>query len=186
MTESTTTKALSKASGWAIAWAILIIIAGIIAITTPFISGIGITILIGWLLVVSGFFHVVESFQARGAGSFIWRLIVGIIYIIGGADIALHPALGLITLTLFLGIILIVQGVVGVAAFFGHRPLPGSGWILINSLINLAFGAFIWWDGPRAAAWVIGTLVGFVLIFSGITRLMIWGAIHKSLRPSTV
>ncbi|MGB0123741.1 MAG: HdeD family acid-resistance protein [Silvibacterium sp.] len=180
------TEALRKASGWAIAWAILIIIAGFIAITTPFISGIGITIVIGWLLVISGVFHVIESFHARGAGSFIWRLIVGLIYIIGGADIALHPAYGLITLTLFLGIILLIQGVLGVVAFFSHRNLPGSVWILINSLINLAFGAFIWWDGPRAAVWVIGTLVGVVLIFSGITRLMIWGAIHKSLRPSTV
>jgi uncharacterized membrane protein HdeD (DUF308 family) len=42
----------------------------------------------------------------------------------------------------------------------------------------------IWWDGPRAALWIIGTLVGINLIFSGVSRLMIWGAVRKSLAES--
>lgn len=185
MNDLTATSTLSRASGWAIAWAILIIIAGVLALSLPFISGIAVTIFIGWLIIVSGFFHLIEAFHARGAGSFIWRLIVGIVYILGGLAIVFQPALGLLTLTLILGIILIVQGLIGLAAFFYHRALPGSWWMLINSIIDLAFGAFIWWEGAVAAVWVIGTLVGIMLIFSGFTRLMIWSAIHRSLRPAT-
>ena len=120
MNDITTTGVLRKASGWAIAWSILIILAGFIAISVPLASGIGITILVGWILVVSGVFHVVESFHARGAGSFIWRLVVGLVYIIGGLGIALQPALGLLTLTLVLGIILLMQGAICIAAFFGQ------------------------------------------------------------------
>jgi uncharacterized membrane protein HdeD (DUF308 family) len=182
MTESGTAGPLKKASGWAIAWAILIILAGIIALSLPLISGIGVTIVVGWLLVISGVFHLIEAFHAKGAGSFFWRLLVGGIYLIGGFDIAMHPAAGLITLTLVLGIILILQGITGIIGFFGYRSLPGAYWILLNALFALGFGIFIWWDGPRAATWIIGTLVGFTLIFSGVTRLMIWGAVHKSLR----
>lgn len=176
---------LSKASGWAIAWAILIIIAGLIAISLPFISGIAITILLGWLILVSGFFHVIEAFHARGAGSFTWRLVVGIIYIIGGLAIFFHPAFGLLTLTLVLGILFLIQGAVSIGAFFGHRALPGSWWMLINGIIDLALGVLIWWEGASAALWLVGTLVGFILIFSGVTRLMIWSAIHRSFRPLT-
>jgi len=43
---------LKKASGWGIAFAILIILAGIFAICLPFASGVAITVLVGWLLVV--------------------------------------------------------------------------------------------------------------------------------------
>lgn len=172
---------LKKASGWAIAWAVLIIIVGVIALSLPLISGIGVTIVVGWLLVIAGIFHLIEAFHAKGAGAFFWRLFVGIIYVIGGFDIAMHPAFGLITLTLVLGIILIVQGLFAIGGYFAHRVLPGAGWILFNGICAVLLGLIIWWDGPRAAVWVIGTLVGINLIFSGVTRLMMWSAVRRSL-----
>lgn len=174
MSESSAVSSFRKASGWAILYAIIVIITGFLAISLPFISGIAITIVFGWLLVVAGVFHLAESFHARGAGAFFWRLLVGLIYVIGGFDIAMHPAFGLVTLTFVLGIIFLIQGVVGIVAYFGHRNLPGAAWILINGILTLLLGGIIFWDGPRAALWVIGTLVGVNLIISGVTRLMLW------------
>ena len=171
---------LRKLSGWAIAYAVLLIIAGIIALALPLASGLGVTIIVGWLLFFSGIFHLADAFHAKGAGSFFWRLLVGIVYIIGGLDIAFHPAFGLVTLTFVLGIILLVEGVIGVVAFFRHRSLPGARWILIDGIVSVILGLLIWWDGPRAAVWVIGTLVGINLIFSGITRLMFWATARRA------
>jgi uncharacterized membrane protein HdeD (DUF308 family) len=175
-----TANPLKKASGWGIAYAILIIFAGLLAISLPLASGIGITILVGWLLVFSGVFHIADAFHAHSAGSVAWRLLVGIVYIIVGLDLAFVPVRGLVTLTFVLAIMLLVQGTIGVVSFFRHRKLPGVGWILFNAIITILLGLLIWWDGPRAAVWVIGTLVGINLIFSGISRLMIWGAVRKS------
>ncbi|AXC15871.1 hypothetical protein ACPOL_6659 [Acidisarcina polymorpha] len=181
MNDTALSQPLKTASGWGIAFAILIIIAGILAISLPLASGIGITIVVGWLLVFSGIFHIADAFHAKGAGSFFWRLLVGIVFIIGGLDLAFVPLRGLFTLTFVLAIILLVQGVIGIVSFFRHRGMTGAPWILINGLITLFLGLLIWWDGPGAAVWVIGTLVGVNLIFSGISRLMIWGAVRKSL-----
>jgi uncharacterized membrane protein HdeD (DUF308 family) len=172
---------LSKVSGWGIAFAVLIIIAGFIAIAIPFISGIAITIVIGWLLVISGVFHIADAFHAKGAGSFFWRLLVGAVFIIGGLDIAFVPLRGLFTLTFVLGVILLVQGVIGLVAFFRHRTMHGAGWVLFNALVTLLLGGIIFYDGPGAAVWIIGTLVGINLIFSGVSRLMIWSALRKGL-----
>jgi uncharacterized membrane protein HdeD (DUF308 family) len=176
---------LTKASGWGIAYAILIIIAGFIAISLPFLSGIAITIVIGWLLVVSGVFHIADAFHAKGAGSFFWRLLVGLVFIIGGLDIAFVPLRGLFTLTFVLGIILLVQGVIGLIAFLRRRTMHGAGWVLFNALVTLLLGGIILYDGPGAAVWVIGTLVGINLIFSGISRLMIWFALRRALTAAT-
>ena len=172
---------LKKASGWGIAFAILIILAGIFAICLPFASGIAITIVVGWLLVVSGVFHIADAFHAKGVGAFFWRLLVGIVFIIGGLDIAFVPLRGLFTLTFVLAIILMVQGIFTLIGFFRHRKMHGAGWMLFNGIVTILLSLIIWWDGPRAAVWVIGTLVGIHLIFSGISRLMIWGAVRKSL-----
>lgn len=181
MSENSVAGSLKATSGWSIVWAVLIILAGVIAISLPLISGIGVSIVIGWLLVVSGIFHLVESFHAKGAGAFFWRLFVGIIYVIGGFFIAVYPVHGLIVLTFALGIILIVQGVFAIGGYIAHRALPGSGWILFNGICALLLGLIIWRDGARAAVWVIGTLVGINLIFSGFTRLMLWSAVRSAL-----
>jgi uncharacterized membrane protein HdeD (DUF308 family) len=186
MADAAVTGTLKKASGWGIAYAILIIIVGFLAISLPLASGIGITIVVGWLLVFSGIFHLADAFHAKGAGSFFWRFLVGLVYIVGGLYIVFHPAFGLLTLTFVLGIILLVQGVVGIVSFFRHRTMHGAGWVLFNALVTLLLGLIIWWDGPRAAVWVIGTLVGVNLIFSGFSRLMIWSAVRKGFAPPTV
>ena len=175
---------LQKASGWGIAYAVLIIFAGILAISLPLASGIGITILIGWLLVFSGVFHVADAFHAHSAGSVAWRLLVGLVYVLVGLDLAFVPLRGLVTLTFVLAIMLLIQGTIGVVSFFRHRKLPGVGWILFNAIVTIFLRLLIWWDGPRAALWIIGTLVGINLIFSGVSRLMIWGAVRKSLAES--
>ena len=184
MNEPEVSNELRKASGWAIVWAILIIFAGVIAVSLPLLSGIGIAIVVGWLLAISGIFQLIEAFHAKASGTFFWRLLVGGVYLIGGFDIAIHPAEGLLTLTLVLGIVLIGQGIIGIVGFFGYRSRPGAYWILVNAILAVGFGVFIWWDGKRAAAWVIGTLVGFILIVTGVTRLLLWGAIRRALKNS--
>jgi uncharacterized membrane protein HdeD (DUF308 family) len=184
MTESALREPIKKVSGWGIAFAILIILAGFVAIALPFESGVAIAIVIGWLLVISGVFHLADAFHSKGAGAVIWRVLIGLVFIVGGIDIAFFPLRGLFTLTFVLGIILVVQGVISIVSYWGHRRMHGVGWILFNGLVSVLLGGLIWYDGPGAAVWIIGTLVGIHLIFNGITRLMIWSAVRKAVSGS--
>jgi uncharacterized membrane protein HdeD (DUF308 family) len=186
MTEIAESNTLKKASRWGIAFAVLSIVAGFVSLLLPRASSIGITILIGWLLMFSGLFHIVDAFHARGFGQVAWRLLVGLVYIVFGFDLAFVPLRGVITLTLVLGIMLLVLGALGIYGFIRHRRLPGTGWILFNAIISVVLGLIILWDGPSAAGWVIGTLVGIQLIFSGFSSLMIWSALRKSLAGTAV
>jgi uncharacterized membrane protein HdeD (DUF308 family) len=56
---------------------------------------------------------------------------------------------------------------------FQIRPTAGSGWLLFDGIITLILGAMIWRTWPSSTEWVIGTLVGISMLFSGISRLMI-------------
>jgi uncharacterized membrane protein HdeD (DUF308 family) len=59
------------------------------------------------------------------------------------------------------------------AAYFQNRHAGGSGWLLMDGIVTLILGLLVWRQWPSSSLWVIGTLVGISMIFTGTTRLMI-------------
>jgi uncharacterized membrane protein HdeD (DUF308 family) len=159
--------------GWSIVLSVLMIVAGILAIIVPPASGIAVTILVGWLMVFSGGAHLAYAWHThRGSGLF-WETLVGILYIVGGGYILLHPMVGLKSLTIVLAGCLLVKSILEFILAFQLRPLSGSGWLLVDGIITLILAIIIWWTWPASTMWVVGTLVGISMLFSGVTRLMI-------------
>jgi uncharacterized membrane protein HdeD (DUF308 family) len=79
----------------------------------------------------------------------------------------------LATLTIALAIYLFVEGVLEIILSFEVRPMPGSGWLLVDGIITLILAVMIWRTWPSSTEWVIGTLVGISMLFSGVARLML-------------
>lgn len=157
--------------GWSIGLSVLMIIAGILAIAIPHVAGLAVLLVVAWLLIFSGVFHFVFAWHTRPAGGLVWELLLGILYIAVGAYALAHPAAGLGALTLLLAAYLFVEGVLELIEGFRLRPLRGSGWLLFDGVITLILGALIWRHWPSTTGWVIGTLVGISMLFSGISRL---------------
>jgi uncharacterized membrane protein HdeD (DUF308 family) len=164
---------VKKSLGWSIGLSVLMIVAGILAIVVPPAAGIAVAILVAWLLVFSGVAHLVFAWYTRTTGGFIWELLVGVLYIIVGGYLLLHPVAGLATLTLALAIYLFAEGVLEFILSFRLRPMHGWGWLLFDGVITLILAVMIWRTWPSSTGWVIGTLVGISMLFSGISRLML-------------
>ena len=158
---------------------VVFILLGMLAIIEPGVAGLAVTILVGWLLIFGGVAHLVAAFSGGGAGRVIWQVLIGIVYIVGGFYFLTHPLLGLGTLTLLLGVIILTEAVFEVVAYFRTRSEGGSGWLLVNALITLLLGGLIWFHWPSSSVWAIGTLVGVNLLMTGISRLMIGLAARK-------
>ena len=182
MSEQSTTDVLKQVAGMSIGWAIVMVVLGFLAILMPFTTGIAVSIFVGWIMVFSGFAYLAYAFAAQGAGSFFWRLLVGIAYIVGGGFIAFHPGIALESLTLLVAAIFFVEAVLEIVVFFQFRGLSGSGWILFDGLVTLVLGYMIWRPWPSSSAWAIGTLLGVNLIVSGFTRLMYSVEARKTLK----
>jgi len=149
------------------------IVAGILAIASPLAAGIAVNVLVAWLLVFSGCVHLVFSWYTRSTGGFLFELLLGILYIFIGVYLLMHPLAGLMSLTLALAIYLFLEAILEFALGFKLRPLPGSGWLLFDGIITLILAVMIWRTWPSSTAWVIGTLVGISMLFSGTSRLML-------------
>lgn len=164
---------VKKSVGWSIALSVLMILAGLLAIAVPQAAGIAVNLLVAWLLVFSGAAHLVFAWHTRSSGGILWELLLGVLYIFVGAYLLFRPVAGLASLTLALAIYLFAEGAVELILWFRLRPMPGSGWLLFDGIITLILGVMIWRTWPSSTEWVIGTLVGISMLFSGMSRLML-------------
>ena len=164
---------LKQASGWAMVWGILMVIFGLLAICLPLASSIGVAMVVAWLIVFSGVAHLVFAFHSHTVGGFLWKLLLAVLYLMVGVYILMRPLLGVASLTLALAVLFLVEGVLEIILYFQIRPFRHSGWVLLDGIVTLFLGSLIWRQWPSASLWVIGTLVGISLIFSGTSRFML-------------
>jgi len=171
---ATSARTIAKESvKWSIGLSVLMILAGVLAIVIPQAAGLAVSLLVGWLLLLSGVAHLVFAWYGRGAGGILWELLLGILYLLIGGYVLTRPVAGLASLTLALAIYLFFEGVLEFVLSFQLRPLPGWGWLLFDGIITLILAGMIWRTWPLSSEWVIGTLVGISMLFSGISRLTI-------------
>lgn len=164
---------VKRASGWSIVLGILMIIAGIIAMFAPWEAGLVITLVVGWCAIFNGFAQIVFGFRTHGGWHVLLEVILGIIYIIAGIYLLMHPGAGLLALTLLLASFLLVYGIFALVLAFRMKPRRGWGWVLFDAIVTLLLAGLIWAHWPWNSAWVVGTLFGISIFISGITRLMV-------------
>jgi uncharacterized membrane protein HdeD (DUF308 family) len=169
-----------QASTWSVIWGVSLIVLGMVAIASPFLAAVAVSALIAWLIVLAGGVHLVLAFHAHGAGSLIWKLLVGVAYVCFGIYMIAHPVLSVTSLTLLLASLFLVEGVLDIVLFFRMRPLHGSAWVLTDGIITLLLGLMIYMQWPSSSAWAIGTLVGVSMIISGLTRVMLSLAVRQA------
>jgi len=172
-TSTSTATIVKKTLGWSVGLSALMIVAGLLAIVVPTVAGMAVTLFVAWLLIFSGAAHILFGWHTRSNGGFLWELLVGILYIVVGSYLLVNPVAGLASLTLALAIYLFAEGVLELILSFQLEPLPGWGWLLFDGIVTLVLAAMIWRTWPSSTTWVIGTLVGVSMFFSGIARLML-------------
>jgi uncharacterized membrane protein HdeD (DUF308 family) len=161
------------ATTWSIVLSVLMIAAGVLAIGLPMIAGVAVTAIVGWLLLFSGLFHLAFAWRAGRAGAVLWQILLGFLYGAIGFYIIASPVAGLASLTFAIALYLFIEGALEFVLWSRLRAIPGSGWLILDGIITLVLAVMIWSTWPSSAVWVVGTLIGISMLFSGITRLML-------------
>lgn len=151
----------------------LLTVLGIIGIALPTVSTIFAETWFALILISAGGAKLVYAFQTREQGGFLWKVLLGVLYVATGVMLFVYPLTGILTLTLLLGSFLLTEGVFELILAFRLRPQENWTWALINGIVTLALGAMIWFQWPFNAPWLIGTLVGVSVLFTGISRVML-------------
>ena len=173
MTEQATTiddgliDGIRKNAGLTVVSGIILIIAGMLAVMSPLVAGLSITIMVGAMLAVGGIGQCFLAFKAGAFGKGLMIFIVGVLMTIAGFYIMNQPVAGLATLTILLMYYLLVTGVLEILMAFQLKPAAGWGLELFNAIVTLLLGVMLWRQFPLSGAWAIGVLFGIKMIFSG-------------------
>lgn len=147
----------------------VLVILGLLAIVVPPIATLAVTILFGWLFMVSGVVGLVTTFWMRAAPGFWWALISAALAILVGALLLAQPVQGALTLTYVLVAFFVIEGVATIMFALDHRrELSGRwGFMLVSGIVDLVLAVMIVAGLPSTASWAIGLLVGINLVFGG-------------------
>src|SRR5215510_6309967 len=98
-----------RATTWSIVASVLIIAAGVLAIGIPFIAGVALAAIVGWLLLFSGLMHLAFAWRSVGPGMILWQILLGILYGAVGVFFIASPVAGLASLTLVASVYLLIE-----------------------------------------------------------------------------
>ncbi|HJY18674.1 MAG TPA: HdeD family acid-resistance protein [Xanthobacteraceae bacterium] len=148
---------------------IVLVLLGFVAIVVPVVATLAITLVIGWLFLISGGVGLVTTFWMRNAPGFWWALLSAVIALAAGVILILWPISGVLSLTLVLIAFFAVEGIATLMYAFEHKAqLSGRwGWMLASGVVDLILAGIIFAGLPGTAAWALGLLVGINMLFGG-------------------
>jgi uncharacterized membrane protein HdeD (DUF308 family) len=171
--------------GVLIAFGILNIIFGFIAMGAPLMTGTVITVIIGIMLIMNGIFELIHAFNGAGWKAGAFDFVFGILSVIGGGLILAQPMIGLAMLTTILIAYFILDGITRIIVALKIKPEQGWGILLTAGLASLILGIMIWRHWPLSGLWAIGVLVGIKIMFAGWSMLFLGTAVGTVLKEDT-
>ncbi|MFZ0409607.1 MAG: DUF308 domain-containing protein [Cyanobium sp.] len=141
-----------------------------LALALPFVSATLLTILLGSAAVVAGISQLLRLSGAADSRGKIFRGLSGALYLLGGLWCIAYPIESTISLTLFLGVLLVAEGVMELASA-ASGPIPARGLVLLDGIVTVVLGAMLVAEWPSDSIWAIGTLFAIALGFSAVNLL---------------
>ncbi len=95
-----------------------------------------------------------------------WRLLLieGIILVVLGAAAILVPPLAGLAVTIFLGWLFLVGGIVGLVATISARNAPGFGWALLSAIVALLAGGVLLWNPLQGLLTLTYVLIAYFIV----------------------
>jgi uncharacterized membrane protein HdeD (DUF308 family) len=168
-----------QSATWSIVLSVLMVVSGVMAICIPPLAGLTVTVMLGWLLIVTGALHLGFAWRGQGAATVVGEIAIAVLYGGIGFYMLARPVAGLASLTLAIAGYLAAKGVLEGVIAFKLRALPGTGWLLFDGILTVVIAVLIASAWPASTAWAVGVLVGIAMISSGFARLMLSIAVRR-------
>jgi len=175
----TTSAPMPRSAATSLAWPIVLIFIGILALVLPAATSFGVARVLSWLLFFYGIFQFIEAFGSKGVGRILWRVLVALLYVGGGIYLLLNPLVGMAGLTLMLAVFFCSEGMMDLLSYFFGSKSNGAQWLLLHGVVALLLGLMIWRRWPLSSLWAVGVLAGACILLNGVTRLLLALAIRR-------
>jgi uncharacterized membrane protein HdeD (DUF308 family) len=147
--------------------AVLLVVAAIAAILLPFASATLLTIGIGGIAFAAGIGQFLRLGDESSSQGKLFRILSALLYIGGSIFILIDPIDSEVSLTLFAGILLLVEGVMELASGASASG-PAGGLTVVDGILTSLIGVLLVVEWPFDSLWALGTLFGVALFMSAL------------------
>ena len=147
--------------------AVVLVVAAIAAILLPFASATLLTIGIGGIAFAAGIGQFLRLGDESSSQGKLFRVLSALLYIGGAIFILIDPIDSEVSLTLFAGILLLVEGVMELASGASASG-PAVGLTIVDGILTSLIGVLLVVEWPFDSLWALGTLFGVALFMSAL------------------
>jgi uncharacterized membrane protein HdeD (DUF308 family) len=160
-------KVVRRNTGLFLVQAVLMIVAGLVALVYPLVTTLAVTLFLGWMLVFSGIVQAITLIANARLPHFWLQLVSAVLSAVVGLLFIRNPGVAVTTLALLLVIYFFVEGIAKVVLAISVRPMPNWGWILVSGIIGLLLGVWLMMN-PALSIVFLGVFIGIQLIAEGV------------------
>jgi len=169
--------------GWIVAFGVISLIAGVIALGSGvYFATATAVLIIGFMMLMAGATEIVAAFNAKEWGQRVLWGLLGALYVFAGLVCIQNPFQAATLLTLMLGIALIVGGLLRVFLAMQMKQGTPWGWVVVSGIISFLLGLMIVAKWPVSSAYALGIFLGVDLLFMGSSWISVGLALKRHAR----
>ncbi|EFL32836.1 integral membrane protein [Streptomyces viridochromogenes DSM 40736] len=174
---------LGRSWAWIMGSAVATLVPGILMLVWPDATLHVLAVLLGLYLLVTGVFRFVAVFAREEHGERFPELLLAVLYILAGVLCLRHPLQTIAALSLIVGVVWLVSGVLTLYTAVVARDLPHRGILLGVAVIGIVAGIVVL-ALPTESARVLTRLLGLWLVLLGLAEVAValtWrAALHRA------
>lgn len=176
---------LGRSWTWILGSAIATLVPGILILVWPDETLHVLAVLIGLYLLVIGAFRFVAAFARDDHGERLPGLLLAVLYILAGVLCLRNPLQTIAALSLIVGIVWLVSGILTLYTAIAAKDLPHRGFVLGIAVIAIVAGIVVL-ALPSESARALTRLLGLWLVLLGLGELALAFAWRAALRRSGI
>jgi uncharacterized membrane protein HdeD (DUF308 family) len=172
--------AVGRSWGWVLFFGIVSVIAGILVIARPGGAVVGVAILFGAWLFVSGIFHIVEAIADRedSGGMRVLIAIWGLISILIGLFMLRHVYQTVAIIAFLIGVFWVAGGIIEFISAIMHKGMPGRGWRIFMGLLGVVAGIVVLSE-PGISLVTLAWIMGIWFLVYGVMEVVVAFQVRK-------
>nr|WP_244189729.1 DUF308 domain-containing protein [Streptomyces incarnatus] len=172
---------LARSWTWILASAVVTLVAGVLILVWPDETLHVLAVVIGLYLLLGGVIRFVTAFAREDHADRLAGLLVAVLYVLAGVLCLRHPLQTVTALTLVVGLVWLVSGLLTLYPALAAKDLPHRGAVLGAALLGVVAGIVVL-ALPAESARALTRLLGLWLVLLGLVESVVAFAWRTALR----
>lgn len=147
---------------------IVMMAVGVLSLAFPLLAALSFNLVAGLTLMAGGVAALSHAYRVHGWQGRSVQILLGLLYVVSGIVFIANPFVGVLALTLAVGVFFAADGIARILMAMQIRPQSGWGLFLGSGILSFVLGALVLLGLPgRWSVAILGLVVGVNMILTG-------------------